>query len=139
MSTALSGWCELLSTDPPAAIEFYTNLLGVESETATMPDGTDYTVYMAGEVPVAGTMEMPAQVREMNIPSHWSVYFDVDDVDETYNKAMSTGRARGPAAHGHRGCGQAGVCAGPPGCRLWPHNPVARPGSVRLRSGRLVL
>ena len=56
-----------------------------------MPDGVDYTVYMAGEVPVAGTMEMPAQVREMNIPSHWSVYFDVDDVDETYNKAMSMG------------------------------------------------
>ena len=85
------GWCELLSTDPPAAIEFYTSLLGVESETATMPDGTDYTVYMAGEVPVAGTMEMPAQVREMNIPSHWSVYFDVNDVDDTYNKAMSMG------------------------------------------------
>ena len=85
------GWCELLSTDPAAAIGFYTSLLGVESETATMPTGEDYTVYMADGMPVAGTMAMPQQVKEMNIPSHWSVYFDVDDVDETYNKAMSLG------------------------------------------------
>ena len=85
------GWCELLSTDPKAAVEFFTSLLGVESETATMPSGEDYTVYMAGGVPVAGTMAMPKQVQEMNVPSHWSVYFDVEDADATFNKAISMG------------------------------------------------
>ena len=85
------GWCELLSTDPAASVQFYTSLLGVQAETAMMPNGVEYTAYMAAGVPLAGTMEMPPEVRDMNIPSHWSIYFDVNDVDETYGKALSLG------------------------------------------------
>ncbi len=85
------GWCELLTTDTEAAISFYTALLNIESETADMPGGTRYTVYMAGQFPLAGTMAMPEEVRRMNIPPHWSVYFQVDSVDETVQKAKALG------------------------------------------------
>ncbi len=85
------GWCELLTTDPEAAIRFYTGLLDIESETADMPGGNRYTVYMAGQIPLAGTMAMPQEVRRMNIPPHWSVYFHVDSVDETIAKASALG------------------------------------------------
>lgn len=87
------GWCELLSTDPQAAVRFYTCLLGVESETATMPDGNEYTAYMRDGVPLAGTMAMPDEVRARKIPSHWSVYFQVDDVDSCVEKVTSLGGA----------------------------------------------
>ena len=85
------GWCELLTTDTEAAIGFYTGLLDVESETADMPGGNRYTVYMSGGIPLAGTMAMPEEVRRMNIPPHWSVYFQVDSVDETIVKASTLG------------------------------------------------
>ena len=85
------GWCELLSTDPQAAIRFFTGLLGVESETATMPDGNEYTVYLRDGIPLAGTMTFPEAIRNMGIPSHWSVYFQVDDVDAAFAKATSLG------------------------------------------------
>ena len=85
------GWCELLSTDPQAAIRFYTSLLGVDSETAVMPGGNEYTVYLRDGVPLAGTMAFPEAIRGMNIPSHWSVYFHVDDVDASFDKVTSLG------------------------------------------------
>ena len=40
-----------------------------------MPDGNEYTAYMRDGVPLAGTMAMSEEIRAMNIPSHWNVYF----------------------------------------------------------------
>ena len=85
------GWTELLSMDPQAAIRFFTSLLGVESETATMSDGNEYTVYLRDSIPLAGTMAFPEAIRGMGIPSHWSVYFQVDDVDASFAKVTSLG------------------------------------------------
>ena len=85
------GWCELLTTDPDAAIGFYTALLGLDHETGTAPGGSPYTVYKVGEMPVAGTMAMPEEVRRMNMPPHWSVYFQVDSVDASIEQAVGLG------------------------------------------------
>ena len=85
------GWCELLTTDPEAAVRFYTALLDLDHETGPAPNGSPYTIYKAGGVPVAGTMAMPEEVRKMNIPPHWSVYFHVDSVDSTVEQAASLG------------------------------------------------
>ena len=74
-------------------LSLYTCLLGVESETAIMPDGNEYTAYMRDGVPLAGTMAMPDEVRAMKIPSHWSVYFQVDEVDSCVEKVTSLGGA----------------------------------------------
>ncbi len=122
------GWCELLSTDPAASIGFFTSLLGVESETATMPGGVEYTVYMAGGFPVAGTMEMPDEVRAMNVPSHWSVYFDVDDVDETYGKAMSLGGNEALAPMDIEGVGRLAFVLDPQGAGFGLIKAVAESG-----------
>ena len=122
------GWCELLSTDPAAAIQFYTSLLGVESETAMMPNGVEYTAYMAGDMPLAGTMEMPPEVKELNIPSHWSVYFDVEDVDETYGKAMSMGGHEGLAPTDIETVGRLAFVIDPQGAGFGLMTPLAESG-----------
>ena len=83
-------WCESLSNDPGAATAFYTELLGLESETLTLDDA-EYTVFLSGGIGVAGTMAMPQHLREMSIPSHWSVYFQVDDVEAVVEKAVASG------------------------------------------------
>ncbi len=41
------GWCELVTNDPAAAIQFYTAPFGWETEKFPMP-GNDYTMFKHG-------------------------------------------------------------------------------------------
>ena len=41
-------WCELLANDPDAVTAFYTELLGMDSETMTMDQGGEYTIFLSG-------------------------------------------------------------------------------------------
>ena len=84
-------WCELLAEDPGAVTAFYTNLLGMESETMTMAQGGDYTIFLSNGCGVAGTMAMPEHLRERGVPAHWSVYFQAADVDAVVGQAVATG------------------------------------------------
>ena len=74
-------WCELMTTDPDAATAFYTALFGMESERTTMENGMEYTVLKAGGDYAAGIMALPEDLRVMQVPPHWGVYFQVADVD----------------------------------------------------------
>ena len=85
------AWCELLTGDPAKAIKFYEGLLGVKSETYPMGGGGEYHVLTVDGVGVAGVMQMPEHLTAMNVPPHWSTYFQVDDVDATLTKAKSHG------------------------------------------------
>ena len=86
-------WVELLTTDQEGAGDFYTALLGIgiDKDTMPTPEGGPYHMLMAGEMPVAGIMDMPPNLVEMNVPPHWEVYFRVDDADATVEKAKTMG------------------------------------------------
>ena len=88
-------WCELLTSDPNAATAFYTELLGLESETMTMDQGGDYSIFLSGGMGVAGTMAMPEHLHERGIPAHWSVYFQVTDLDAVVGRAVANGATVG--------------------------------------------
>ena len=49
-----------------------------------------YTEFLLDGRSVAGAMEMNPMVPAQ-VPSYWMVYFSVDDVDETYRKALAAG------------------------------------------------
>ena len=85
------AWCELMTTDTGSATSFYTELLGLNSERQMMEHGVEYTVLMAAGTPAAGLMALPDELREMQIPSHWSVYFQVTDVDATVAAVSAAG------------------------------------------------
>ena len=87
------AWCELMTTDPGAAAGFYTALLGLHSERQTMEHGVEYTVLMAAGEPAAGIMALPDELRAMQIPARWSVYFQVADVDATVAAVTAEGGA----------------------------------------------
>lgn len=87
------AWCELMTTDPAAAASFYTELLGLDSARQTMPHGVEYTVLMAAGEPAAGIMALPDELRAQQIPPHWSVYFQVADVDATVAAVTAGGGA----------------------------------------------
>lgn len=84
-------WAEVLTADPAAAAGFLAALLDVRTETAPMPDGVQYTVVMAGDIPVAGVMKMPEHLLEMRHPAHWSTYMQVDDTDAAVAAAEAGG------------------------------------------------
>jgi uncharacterized protein len=73
------SWCELMTTDPTAAKEFYSRLFGWSIEERPMP-GMVYNVLSVGDREVGGLMAMPPNMPS-TVPPRWGVYVTVDDVD----------------------------------------------------------
>jgi uncharacterized protein len=96
--TGAMCWVELATRDVEGAKTFYPAVFGWDPETheGEMP----YTEFhlSAGENAIAGMMPMPDMVPP-EVPSYWSVYFGVDDVDQSTDKAVSLGATvlAGPA------------------------------------------
>ena len=80
-------WNELMTSDPDAAIGFYTALLGLE-QAGTMGE-MDYRLLKVGNTEVAGVMQITPEMGP--VPPNWMVYFAVDDVDATVAQAQSLG------------------------------------------------
>lgn len=82
-------WHELMSTDPAAAIDFYTQLVGWAHQ--KFPGDMPYELFMLGETPVAGCMQLPAEAPEQGAPTHWLGYIHADDISATVGQARQLG------------------------------------------------
>ncbi len=82
-------WYDVMTTDPDAAIAFYTQLVGW----GTMPWQGDrpYTVVTRGETPIGGVMQLPKEAADAGAPSHWLAYVAVPNVDATAEQAKDLG------------------------------------------------
>jgi len=74
-------WYELLTTDRAAARTFYADVIGWGSRDAATNDFA-YSLFVAGEVPVCGLMELPAEALRMGATPRWVGYLEVADVDD---------------------------------------------------------
>jgi uncharacterized protein len=83
----LMTWHELVTSDVDAATRFYTELLGVELETADMGD-FQYPMLRKDGRTHAGFVPKPAETQA---PSHWYPYIQADDVDATVEQAQDLG------------------------------------------------
>lgn len=81
-------WNELMTTDVPAAGNFYTQLFGWERDVSTMNE-TEYTVFMKDGEQIAGMMQKPEGLEQ--VPSHWMIYFGVANCDASVEKVRSLG------------------------------------------------
>lgn len=81
-------WNELATNDTEKAKEFYTELFGWQAQDMDF-NGMAYTIFMNGDRPNGGMVEMPKQCGEK--PSVWCVYFRVSDCDSMAEKAVSLG------------------------------------------------
>jgi predicted enzyme related to lactoylglutathione lyase len=85
------GWAELNSRGIEKAVPFYTSVFGWGEKKSEMGEGAPpYTEFQHGGQSIAGGMEMNPMVPA-EVPSHWMVYFAVDDVDASFNKATESG------------------------------------------------
>jgi predicted enzyme related to lactoylglutathione lyase len=75
------SWAELTTSDPEAAIAYYTQLFGW----TTQPFGEEYIMLVNEGTPFAGVLKSPAP----EVPTHWKSYVVVADIDASI--AQSTG------------------------------------------------
>jgi predicted enzyme related to lactoylglutathione lyase len=85
------GWAELNARGLEKAIPFYREVFGWTTQVSPMGEGRgDYTEFQVAGESIAGAMEMNPQMPA-EVPSYWMPYFNVDDVDASYAKALSLG------------------------------------------------
>ncbi len=126
-------WTLMLTTDKDAAASFYSDLLNIEvaQDAMSSPDGgTVHQLLVVGQ-PVASIMNMPQQLVDMGVPSHWEVYFGVDDAQAVCDAAAANGGQvyMGPAEMGPMGT--IGYMQDPQGAQFGVHETVDAQFRVR--------
>jgi predicted enzyme related to lactoylglutathione lyase len=81
-------WYELLTSDPTAAIAFYTHVVGWKAERF---GDSDYTMWTGSQGPLGGVTQLPEQAKQMGAPPYWQVNIQVANVDETVKKVKELG------------------------------------------------
>ena len=113
-------WHDLATTDPKAAAEFYTAVVGWTLGT-NMP-GMDYTILQAAGVGVGGIMPMPPATSGM--APRWNGYIYVADVDATAAKAVTLGGRIFQPGMDIPGIGRFAVIADPTGATFILLSPI---------------
>jgi len=82
-------WYELMTSDPGAAINFYTKVVGWKVEAwADMPD---YKMWVGPRGPLGGVMTIPEEAKLMGAPPSWLAYIGTPDADATAEQAVRLG------------------------------------------------
>ena len=84
------SWNELMTTDAPAAMQFYSEVFGWQpSEAMDMGPAGKYQMFNRPHGMIGGMMNKPPEMA--HVPPHWGIYFLVDDI----NAAIERVKARG--------------------------------------------
>jgi uncharacterized protein len=84
------GWAELNARGLENDLPFYKEVFGWTTKRSPMPGGPDYHEFQVDGESVAGATEMNPQVPA-GTPSHWLVYFTVDNVKDSFARATKLG------------------------------------------------
>jgi len=112
-----------------AAADFYGKVVGWDARKSDM-SGIDYTIfYVPGfEMGVAGVMPLVEEVKARGVPSNWTGYIEVDDVDAKAEEFTAKGGMVHRAPDNIPGVGRFAVVADPHGaviCLFKPNMPDA--------------
>ena len=120
-------WTLLLTTDKDGTASFYSELLDIEvaKDAMSSPDGGTVHQLVVDGQPVASIMNMPQQLVDMGVPSHWEAYFRVDDAQKVCDAATANGGMvyMGPADMGPMGT--IGYMQDPQGAQFGVQSPPA--------------
>ena len=118
-------WREQVSDDPERAKGFYTQLFGWGTETFG-PGEVDYTMISSGGQSHGGY----GKAMEGAPPPHWLSHVQVEDLDETIEKAKSAGGRLAAGPFEMSGVGRIGIVGDPQGGFVGAYQPEGDgPGS----------
>jgi predicted enzyme related to lactoylglutathione lyase len=89
----LFGWVDLATTDVEAARAFYAGLFGWTSQDLPTPMGPAYTMFAKDGKLVAGMSPQQPALAAAGVPSLWSSYVLVEDVDAVLGTVEPSGGA----------------------------------------------
>jgi len=115
-------WHDLMTNDVDKAVSFYTGLFGWTIKEVDMgPMGT-YKMIQAAGTEHGGFVGL---APEDNLPSHWTSYVTVDDVDATVARAVELGGKAPVPPMDIPGTGRFAVIVDPHGAVISPYTPKA--------------
>ncbi len=86
-------WYELLTSDPDAATDFYTELIGWG--TAEWGEGENpYVMWTTDETPegsMGGVIPLTEEAKKAGAPPHWLPYVGASDIEATVSEAQKLG------------------------------------------------
>lgn len=84
------AWYELMTTDPAGAVAFYGGIAGWDTQ--EWADGPEpYTMWVNGEAPIGGVIQLPDEAVQQGAPSHWLAHITTPDVAATSARAEELG------------------------------------------------
>jgi predicted enzyme related to lactoylglutathione lyase len=84
------SWHELMTTDAPAAMKFYTEVFGWQpSETMDMGEMGQYHMFNRPHGMIGGMMNKSPEMAE--VPPFWQVYFLVPDITSATQRITANG------------------------------------------------
>jgi predicted enzyme related to lactoylglutathione lyase len=85
-----ASWHELMTTDAPAAMKFYSEVFGWQpSETLDMGEMGKYHMFNRPHGMIGGMMNKPPQLA--HVPPHWAIYFRVPDINAAVDRIKAHG------------------------------------------------
>jgi len=81
-------WYELLTSDPKAAIAFYTDVAGWKTQ---LWEAGNYTMWVSGQGPLGGVSQLPDAAKAMGAGPYWQANIQVASVDDTIAKVKQLG------------------------------------------------
>jgi predicted enzyme related to lactoylglutathione lyase len=85
-----ASWHELMTTDMPAAMNFYQQVFGWQpSETMDMGAMGKYQMFNRPHGMIGGMMNKPKEMA--NVPPNWQIYFRVPGVDAAAERIKTNG------------------------------------------------
>lgn len=85
-------WFELSTSDEAAALRFYSALFGWTDQAEPMGEGMgSYHMQQLRGLNVAAISQQQPDEAQQGVPSHWSVYLNVADVDGAAAKVSAAG------------------------------------------------
>ena len=85
-----AAWFELHTRDYAASVDFYRDVFGWDTHTASDTDELRYTTQGEGDNMLAGIMDSSEFLPE-GTPAAWVVYFQVEDVDAALEQIVELG------------------------------------------------
>ena len=84
-------WSDNASTDMDAGKAFYAAVMGWETEDLPLGDDMFYTYLKHAGEPIVGIGPMMPDMQAQGIPSHWTSYVSVDEIEPILSKVAELG------------------------------------------------
>ena len=85
-----AAWHELHTKDYDAAVKFYRDVFRWDTDVMSDTPEFRYTTLGSGNEAKAGIMDASGYLPD-EVPSHWQVYFNVENTDASIEKAVALG------------------------------------------------